>query len=264
MKAAPLLCSAGVVVEASDVAGGFYCEHAFFAAKAAAPEALVGFVHVPPEHQPRAPLVTRHGHIREVIVAALRATIRAEPKSAWRVLLTGYAPWGAVHHNPSGDFVSHATNTRAILTALGASRSVKGANGVIHAAIHGVGDVDVVGDAIGGNGVDVGIAAVVLAVDDSAIDGGPRSIQAAIAAHTPDVVISLGVKRGAVGVFVECRATDIALRRHGAGFVRDPSRAEPTSILRDDRLYRSVVSGWPTSTLVSSSASSSSSSFSAL
>ncbi len=246
MSQTHLQCGAGVVVEASDVAGGFYCEHAFFAAKAAAPAALVGFVHVPPEQHPRAPLRVRDGHIREVLIAGLRDNVEAARRrhsTRCKVLFTGYGPWGEVQHNPSGDFVSHPSNLRALLVGVSATQVGRRADGVLH------GDVD---------GVEVAIAAVVLAVDDSAIDGGATSVQAAIATHDPDVVVGLGVHRKSDTIRIECRVTDVALVPHGRAFVRDPTKTKPTIILRDDRLYRCVLNGWPTSTTPSTSSTSSS------
>ena len=265
MSEGPQHRSARVVVEASEVAGGFYCEHAFFAAKDAAPAALVGFIHVPPVAQPRDCLTARHGAIREVLTCALRDVVArtaagedhrgheararaAATRRSCRVLLTGYGPWGEVQHNPSGDFVSHQSNLRAVLTALQA-KTVRRRGGVAHGVVEGV---------------DVAIAVALLAVDDSAIDGGPRSLQQAIAVHRPDVVIGLGVHRQSGTISVECRATDVSLVPCAGGFVRDPRKSEPSTILRDDRLYRCVLSGWRhPSALASASFSSSSASSSA-
>jgi pyrrolidone-carboxylate peptidase len=225
----------GHTVEVSDDAGGFYCEHCFYAARLAAPDAVVGFLHVPPDAGGDTSQAFRHRATREVLGLALRGLVGASSSSSLRVLLTGYRPWGRVRRNPSGDFVAHAGNLDAVVAAAG---------GVIVGVQGGLRLADVAG-------VRVSLARMVLPVDDRAIDGGPRSIQAAIVRHRPDVVVSLGVHRDVDRYRVERFATDRRLRRDGP-LAHDEGVAEATHRLPpDERLARAIVSGSRSSTSTS-------------
>lgn len=240
----PLLRTrAGAVVDISDDAGGFYCEHCFFAARVAAPDAVVGFLHVPPDIGDNVSQARRHAGTREVLACALRGLVSSSSQSlsssSLRLLLTGYRPWGKVRRNPSGDFVAHAGNVDAVIAAAG---------GVVVGVAGGlrVGDI---------GSVRVTVARQVLPVDDRAIDGGPLSVQAAIARHTPDVVISLGVHRESARFRVERVASDRRLRRAGA-FAHDEAVVVATEVLPpDERLARAIVSGSRSSSLTSASPS---------
>lgn len=217
----------GHLVEISDDAGGFYCEHSFYAARLAAPEAIVGFLHVPPDDGSATSQGFRHRATREVLGLALRGLTSSSSSSSLRLLMTGYRPWGRVKRNPSGDFVGHAGNLDAVVAAAG---------GVVVGVAGGVRLADV-------GGVRVAVARQVLPVDDRAIDGGPQSIQAAIARHRPDVVISLGVHRETTRYRVERLATDRRLRRdeplaHDERVVEATHRLPP-----DERLARAIVNG---------------------
>ena len=217
----------GVVVELSDDAGGFYCEHCFYAARRAAPAAVVGFLHVPPF----GPVVSstqaeRHRATREVLAVALRGLLPSS-SSTFRVLLTGYRPWGRVTRNPSGDFVGHAGNVDAAVALAGGV--VVGVRGGVRIADFGR--------------VRVELTRTVLPVDDRAIDSGPASVQAAIARHRPDVVISLGVHRQADRYRVERIASDRRLRTDG-GLAHDEANVAASHCLpADERLARAIVSG---------------------
>lgn len=219
---------AGAIVEISDDAGGFYCEHCFYAARVAAPDAVVGFLHVPPEGSGPVPRARRHRATREILALALRGLLpAASSPSSLRLLLTGYRPWDRVTRNPSGDFVGHAGNIDAAIAMAGG-------------VVVGVRDGLRLGDIAG---VRVEVARRVLPVDDRAIDGGPVSIQAAIARFRPDVVISLGVHREADRYRVERMASDRRLRRDGA-FAHDEGVTVATHRLPpDERLARAIVSG---------------------
>jgi pyrrolidone-carboxylate peptidase len=217
---------AGHLVEISDDAGGFYCEHCFYAARLAAPEAIVGFLHVPPDDGSALSQGFRHRATREVLGLALRG-LTSSSSSSLRLLVTGYRPWGRMQRNPSGDFVGHAGNLDAVVAAAG---------GVVVGVAGGVRLADV-------GGVRVAVARQVLPVDDRAIDGGPQSIQAAIARHRPDVVISLGVHREITRYRVERMATDRRLRRDGP-LAHDERVVEATHRLPpDERLAWAVVNG---------------------
>ena len=217
----------GVVVEVSDDAGGFYCEHCFYAARRAAPAAVVGFLHVPPFGPVVPPTqAERHRATREVLAVALRGLLPSS-SSSLRLLLTGYRPWDRVTRNPSGDFVGHAGNVDATIALAG---------GVVVAVRDGVRVADV-------GHVRVEVARTVLPVDDRAIDGGPASVQAAIARHRPDVVISIGVHRQADRYRVERIACDRRLRTDG-GLAHDEAIVAATHRLpADERLARAIVSG---------------------
>lgn len=221
---------AGAIVEQSDDAGGFYCEHCFYAARIAAPDAVVGFLHVPPDRSGPGPQSRRHPATREILGLALRGLLSSSSpssSSSLRLLLTGYRPWGNVTRNPSGDFVAHAGNVDATIAVAG---------GVVVGVRDGLRLADI-------DGVRVEVARRVLSVDDRAIDGGPASIQAAIARFRPDVVVSLGVHREADRYRVELVASDRRLRRDGP-FAHDEAIAVATHRLPpDERLARAIVNG---------------------
>lgn len=225
--------SGGAVVEVSDEAGGFYCEHCLYAARAAADDnVVVGFLHVPPDAFPRqASQRRRHGDTREVVGAAVAGLLRTTMTvhTPLRVLLTGFRPWDKVQRNPSGDFVAHAGNIDAVIAALG---------GRLLGVVDGRRRADI-------DGRLVEVARVVLPVDDRAIDGGPLSVQAAIARQRPHVVLSMGVHREASRYRVERTATDRRLRRAAVGVLaHDEGVAVATLRLpRDERLARAIVSG---------------------
>ncbi len=159
-----------------DDPGGFFCEHCLYAIRRTAAETdsivvvdgepLVGFLHVPkdrftdsdaPVEQPLA----RHRATIDVVATALRGwAVQARVGGTLRVLLTGYGEWGTVKNNPTGDAVSQPDVVAAIAARVG---------------------------------VELDIHTARLAVDNTAIDGGSASVQAAIARVRPHVVLSMGV-----------------------------------------------------------------------
>ena len=241
---APLAQYGDVVVDASTDAGGFYCEHCFYVAHVVAhPDTIVGFLHVPPARNDRTQL-QRHRHTRLVVGAALRGLLN-ELAGDVDVLLTGFEPWGEVTRNPSGDFVGHVGNLDAAMTVVGASgRGRRRTNGSGWSAR----DYRV-------DGRRVSLWPHVLPVDDGAIDGGPRSVQAGIAACSPRVVLSLGVHRRTDRHRVEHIASDRHLRRSAAGFAHDVSAPTSHILPATDVLARAIVNGWRWATTSSSSMS---------
>ncbi|MSQ84495.1 MAG: hypothetical protein EXR77_16715 [Myxococcales bacterium] len=189
----------GPPLAVSKDAGQFYCEHVYFAAQieAALPtssvcrnsagEVLVGFLHVPPDRLTTAGSTSmgrRQGRrwTRALVVQALcgwdpelEIQLAEQPR---RVLLTGFGNWGVVIDNPSGAFVATRVRTHKLLP-----RSVQWFSHV-------------------------------LPVSDAAVDGGPASIQQAIRACAPHVVISLGVATQRAGYSVEVSATDGGFDSH--------------------------------------------------
>ena len=204
--------SSARVVE-SDDPGGFYCEHCFYVAQRAAADVdsvvvdrgapLVGFLHVAKDDASASADVVgdqaaRHTDTIAVIAAVLQEWLplvenqaRLDNHEPMSVLLSGYGEWGTVKNNPTGDLVRHAENLDAIADAV-----------------------------VGG----VFIRPLVLAVDDTAIDGGAASIQAAIIRHRPHVVISLGMHSTGADHFAEHHASDRGLVETTGGFRRDPER----------------------------------------
>ena len=183
----------GPPLAVSKDAGQFYCEHVYFAAQTeaalptssvcrnAAGEVLVGFLHVPPDRLTTAgstAMSRRQGRhwTRELVVQAVsgwHADLECQlGEHSLRVLLTGFGNWGVVIDNPSGAFV--ATRVRE---HKGLPRSVRWFSHV-------------------------------LPVSDAAVDGGLASIQLAIRACAPHVVLSLGVATQRAGYSVEVSATD--------------------------------------------------------
>lgn len=233
----PLLQTAsGAVVEVSREAGGFYCEHCLFAVRRAVHDSVVvGFLHVPPDRFPSTTSqARRHCDTRAVVASALRGFLDLDATSSrttTRVLLTGFRPWGAVQRNPSGDFVGHGGNVDAVIARLGGRTTgrVDGRRAAVVAGRH------------------LEIAGAVLPVDDRGIDGGPLSVQAVIARHRPDFVLSMGVHRESARYRVELRTTNRRLRVDG-GLAHDEGITTATVALPDDdALARLLVSGWRSS-----------------
>ncbi len=239
---APLAQYGDVVVDASTDAGGFYCEHCFYVAHVVAhPDTIVGFLHVPPQRSD-ATQRQRHRHTRLVMAAALRGLLN-ELAGDVDVLLTGFEPWGEVTRNPSGDFVGNVGNLDAAMTVVGAGgRGRRRTNGSGWSAR----DYRV-------DGRRVSLWPHVLPVDDGAIDGGPRSVQAGIAACSPRVVLSLGVHRRTDRHRVEHIASDRHLRRIAAGFAHDVGAQTSHILPATDVLARAIVNGWRWATTSSSS-----------
>ena len=229
-----------VVVEASFDAGGFYCEHCFYAASVAAgPGVAVGFLHVPPDtHGPRIPQATRHHATRAVVAAALRGLLAGLPGDV-DIVLTGFEAWGEVTRNPSGDFVGHVTNIDAVLRALGSEARPRRRRRLASALAALAGRSATI------DGRRVTLWPVVLPVDDGAIDGGPRSVQRAMAACHPRVVLSLGVHRRTDRYRVEHLASDRQLRLIGdGGFAHDVGVVASHTFASNEALARAIVSGW--------------------
>ncbi len=191
--------------------GDFYCEHAFFTSTTEAlrpgsgilrnghGEPLVGFLHVPHDVYTydaalRPDQAARHADRRAIVGAALRGfrlqAVGHPAGEPFRVLLTGYAQWGSVVNNPSGDFVTHAENVEAAMEcafggALGGGAIVETQAGRLRL------EFAVRGEA--GEATPFVVVAARLPVTDAAIDGSPGSLQALIADVKPHAVLSLGV-----------------------------------------------------------------------
>lgn len=214
-----------------DDPGGFYCEHCLYAVRRTATETssivvvdgepLVGFLHVPkdaltaldaPTEQP----LQRHRATIDVVATVLRGwALQVRVPGPLRVLLTGYGPWGTVKNNPTGDAVSHADVVTAIVQRAGVALDVH-----THR----------------------------LAVDDSAIDGGPNSVQAAMAQVQPHVVLSMGVHGGFDRFLAEHVASDRNLVVDGA-VLRHVNDRPATHRLPSSRvLARGLVLGQSTTT----------------
>lgn len=182
-----------------DDPGGFFCEHCLYAIRRTAAETssivvvdgepLVGFLHVPkdafthtdaPIEQP----LLRHRATIDVVATVLRGfAAQARVPGPLRVLLTGYGPWGTVKNNPTGDAVSQPDVVGAIAARVDTALD-------LHTAC--------------------------LAVDDTAIDNGPASVQAAMAKVQPHVVLSMGVHGGFDRYLAEHVASDRNLIVDGA------------------------------------------------
>lgn len=210
--------------------GGFYCEHCFYAARVAAADvdsrvvivdghALVGFLHVPKDEHTGHDVVVndqaaRHKDTIDVVVAALRGFANGvnrehlDNHEPVRLLLTGYAEWGDVKNNPTGDLLRHDDNVRAIRAAL--PHDVK-----VHIAL--------------------------LPVDDAAIDGGPLSIQHAIGVVKPHAILSLGVHNTFVDHLAEHQASDRCLVEVEGGFHRDPELLARTRLPSNPALARVLL-----------------------
>lgn len=201
--------SGGVQVLSQREAGDYYCEHTCWVlnheatqpgssiARNAEGNPLVGFLHLPGELDAEGP--HRHDATREVIGAALRGDIDAVRAAApgtspVRVMLTGYGAFQGVDNNPTGDFVSHPENLDAAMRQAYGDRLV-GDPRMIDSPAGPVRQYSVRGE--DGRPFEVQLLAKKLDVDDSAIDGGPKSLQTLLRTFRPQAALSMGVDPGA-------------------------------------------------------------------
>lgn len=210
--------------------GGFFCEHCLYAVRRCAAETdsiivvdgepLIGFLHVPKDaatdvNAPNPGLVgqplVRHRATIDIVASVLRGWASlARVNGPLRVLLTGYGNWGTVANNPTGDLVEQQNVLNAIA---------------------------------GRVGVEVDIHTAHLAVDDSAIDGGPTSVQAAIARVRPQVVLSMGVHGGVDRYLAEHVASDRNLVVEGGVLRREADRPVGHRLPSNRALARGLVLG---------------------
>ena len=257
-RGGPLLRTPHACVVHGDDAGQFYCEHAFFCAQreAVAPgshvvengqgERLVGFLHVPRDEAATLPGPTtsqrqRHQGTRDVVAAALRGfvdDVSGRGHEIVRVLLTGYLQWGEVKNNPSGDFVAHVENLdAAVAQAFGAH--------LLGSALRVDGDdrSDTWRWRLQDNRPrELEINALRLSVDDDAINGGPRSLQAAMRAFLPHVVLSTGVHKGTLWI-AEHHADDGRLGERDGLLVHDDDAVARTVMADNWALPRAIQRG---------------------
>ena len=201
--------SSGIPVLSQREAGDFYCEHTCWVLNAEANKpgssivknaegnALVGFLHLPGALDVPGP--NRHVATTEVIGAAFRGDIdavRAQgPKTdPVKVMFTGYGAFQGVDNNPTGDFAANPKNIDAAMRAAYGARLVGAGKNVSSPA--GTVRQFEVKDA-NGKTFKVQILARKLDVDDTAIDGGPKSLQHLLAKFKPQAAISMGVDPGA-------------------------------------------------------------------
>jgi len=204
------------VTQGSDP-GDFYCEHAFFTSTQEAQrkdtsilknshgEPLTGFLHVPADKatfqsETRIDPAERHAERRTVVGAALRGLVDAArpqlPSDApVRVLVTGYGAFGSVKNNPTGDFVGQQSNFDAAMQR-GFGDKLVTPRGKLLESEDGRQRLEYKVLEPSGAQRSVIVEAVKLPVDDSAINGGPRSLQARIGAFQPHAVMSMGVAAG--------------------------------------------------------------------
>jgi len=118
--------------------GNYYCEHAFYTGTRLANELdssvlrndenepLVGFMHVPNDRwssKPvdfEAPQSERHERTRDLVGAAISGYLDAAKVDigegdTFRILLTGYGPFGGTTNNATADFVGHKENLDAAM-----------------------------------------------------------------------------------------------------------------------------------------------------
>lgn len=266
---AVLLQTGNARVVHGDDPGDFYCEHAFFTSQQAAElatssvvrnakgERLVGFLHVPRDAATDHPTpVTdqagRHKGTRDVVGAALRGMVEdaagAAGKGPVRVLLTGYLQWGSVQNNPTGDFVSHQENLDAAM-ANGFGKALLTPVGT---RVGGDADHDVVRyrvrDPLSGRKREVLIEVRRLPVSDDAIDGGPQSLQTAIAKFGPHAVINMGVHGGA-DFIAEHHADDGGIDVRNGRQVHDDMQGPRTNLPDNFALPRAIQRGGQRQTL---------------
>jgi pyrrolidone-carboxylate peptidase len=262
-----LLASPHARVVHGDDPGDFYCEHAFFTAQQTAAtststaynaqgESLVGFLHVPRDAATgtAAPVddqAARHQGTREVVGAALRSYVddaRATAdrlggaQSPVRVLLTGYEQWGSVQNNPTGDFVAHADNVDAAMGHAFGPHLVTPKGTRVGGDEHS----DVlryeVREPATGRRREVLIEARRLPVTDDAINGSPRSLQAAIGRFAPHGVISMGVHGGSDHI-AEHHADDGGINVVDGRQVHDDAMGPRTNLAPNFALPRAIFRG---------------------
>jgi hypothetical protein len=225
--------SNGTAVVSQREAGDFYCEHTAWTlnteankpgssiAKDATGKPLAGFLHLPGALDQLGP--KRHNATQEVIGAAFRGDVDAiragNPKTnPVKLLITGYGPFSTITNNPTGDFVSHGKNIDAAMKA-GFGKALEGPGKKLHTAAGDVLEYRVK-DAKTGKPFTVQVMAKQLDVADSAIDGGPKSVQSLLKTFKPQGAISMGIDPDAKSYEAVVRADSGGLTKGADGKMR--------------------------------------------
>ena len=197
----------GTKVLSQREAGDYYCEHTSWVlnkealklkssvAKDGRRRPLAGFLHIPGGAKD-VKGKSRHVETTQVMGAAFRGYVdvvrkRTAKASPVKVMITGFGAFEGVEDNPTGDFVSHRENIDNTMKAafgtafVGRAREINAPVGKVLAYP--------VKDTRNGKPFAVQVLAKKLDVDDTAIDGGPKSVQTLLAKFKPQAAISLGV-----------------------------------------------------------------------
>lgn len=254
--------SGGIEVVSQREATDFYCEHALFVLneegnkagtsifKDSTGKPLVGFIHLAGAlDRPGSP--TRQAQTAEVVGAGLRGdvdSIRAtDPKtSPVKVLLTGYGPWGSVKDNCSGNFVSDPKNLDAAMKS-GFGDALVGEGKTVQTPA-GAAREYTLKDEKTGEPYTVQVLGKQLDVNDSAIDGGPSSLQTLLEQFKPQAAISMGTDPSSFSYDVVSRSDFGGLTREDGKLKHDAtkmlggaeSREQETS---NDSLGRAIAAG---------------------
>lgn len=228
----------GTAVVSQREAGDFYCEHTAWTlnteanqpgssiAKNAAGKPLAGFLHLPGALDHVGP--NRHKATQEVIGSAFRGDVDAiragNPKTnPVKLLITGYGPFSSITNNPTGDFVSNPKNIDAAMKK-GFGKALEGPGKTVHTAAGDVLEYRVK-DAKTGKPFAVQVLAKQLDVADSAIDGGPKSVQSLMKTFKPQAAISMGIDPDATSYEAVVRADSGGLTKGADGVMRHDDAA---------------------------------------
>jgi hypothetical protein len=260
------LANGMTVIQGSDP-GDFYCEHAFFTSTREARtagtsiltnrlgEVMTGFLHNPSDDftydASKTPVqAERHADRREIVGAAIRgfyeeARTRLAPDAPFQMLLTGYAQWGGVVNNPTGDFVVHQENVDAAMQrAFGDALATRTGKVLQQSADGERTRLEYrITDATTGRARTIVVEAVRLPVSDEAINGGPQSLQARIRDFQPHAVMSMGVAGGSSAYQAEFHADDGGLDLTAGAIRHDDGKAPQINQPDNHSLGRAIRLG---------------------
>jgi pyrrolidone-carboxylate peptidase len=189
----------GIPIRESRQAGGYFCEHALFAAlhweKATpgiigltpAAEPLIGFLHVPEAHdEPDSP--NRHLDTVWILARILSKLTAYLDKDRITFLLTGYDAFGHITNNPTGHLVQSSASLEQLCHALTGTwmpGSVIQTDGgmIIEGKLHHAKD----------RRSELRLVTHELPVAAEAVNGGRGSIQSHLAKERPDAAILMGI-----------------------------------------------------------------------
>ena len=203
-------------------AGGYYCEHVYFLASKEVEKSggKAHFLHLRKDEIS----TLKSASSNEVndpsryvdIVAALEKILRHfRDQKKTRFLITGFGPFRDIINNPSGQFLQQKALVQNLMHKVFS----------IETQMHELGFY--------AEQNNIALFGELLAVSDDALSqNDPRSIQALITKHRPEIVISMGV--GGEEMRAETVASDRNLLKKGARYQHvDDGSPEKTRFTRD-------------------------------
>lgn len=227
-------------------AGGYYCEHTYFAATraAAARGARVGFLHIPDDDEahglaerPR-DVRARQRENRRVVAAFVRGLL-AESDGVPHLVMSGFGPFKAVVDNPSGAFVSSRENLHALFDEVARGAVVHDDARAFPLALGARASFDVAWP----DGRALRCTVAHLPVDERAVRAGSGAALADLVERDA-IVLALGVASNERDTWrVEARATDVNLRDDGGALTRAPGTPHRTVFVDGDFVGALIARG---------------------